>query len=149
MFVVIPKVDLLSNGLDLLDLFLCQQIRLETRHLDELGHARLVRRRRDGDDAFLFGPEQEHGGSVDFLTGRFGKTGRDAGEDDFEWPLAVTKDGGEGSVGFDSDVVLLANGEDGSEVAQNIRVVLEFCKTNDLIYINQSMTARRKKKPPL
>ena len=116
------EVDLLAGLVDVADILLREV--LEAVDSGDLGNVVGVAAGRDGHDALLDGPEQEHRGRVDALA--LG----DALQDGLEGALLVTQDRGERAVCLGHDAVLGLQGAEGLELREEVGVELELCRVS-------------------
>lgn len=122
-------MELPALGLNLLDLVVAQLgQRLDADHLlDVVG----VTARRDGHDALLHRPQQEHHRGVDLLAGLFAESLGNPLENGLDRSAGgVSQDGRKGAVRLDDDTVLCVQVDHGLQVRKDVRVVLELCRVS-------------------
>jgi hypothetical protein len=119
-------VRLATLSLDLLHLLFGQKVGESSGHSQLLDPA-VVARRGDRRDALGPRPEKKDGRGVDILAGLLGQTFRDPLEDGTEGTSRLgLENGDQRTVGLGVNAVLLVKGEDGVDVIEDPRMVLEL-----------------------
>jgi hypothetical protein len=123
---IVPKVNLLSSILNLLDLL---RRELEFPQLGVSLDPLFILGRSNSHDTRLHGPSKEDGSGIDIMG--LG----DLVKDWLEGSTRVSNNGGKGSVSLGDDIVLFVDIENGSEVSKEVWVEFE-------LYMDQLGTGR-------